>query len=287
MPLSALLFQALFTLVLAAVVVGWLTRPATDPAEVTAWADAHGVALTERSRPMITYYVRLAITLRVIGGVAGWNLGSLFDDAFGLDTSAGAGFWIWVVLGWLLGASWAEYRLTRPSTPGPAASLTPRRVSDYLSPRLEAAPAVAAGLTVVMVAVGAVAPDPKVPQAPPPSSLGLALAAVGAVAIAALVTLAVRAVVARRQPATHPEVVAADDAIRASAVHHLAGGGAAAILLIASQVAWSVLYPYKLPFGVRGWVPAVFFIAALLAWRWFAYRGWRVRRAPGTPTVDA
>ena len=136
MDLAPLLIQLVFTLVFAAVLVGWFTRSASDPREVVAWARGYDLQLTERNQAMITYYVRLAITLRVIGGVGGLVLGTLFDDATGLDTSSGAGFWIWIVLGWLLGASWAEYRLTRPLPTEHAASLTPRAVHDYLSARL-------------------------------------------------------------------------------------------------------------------------------------------------------
>ena len=171
-------------------------------------------------------------------------LGALFDDATGLDTSSGAGFWIWIVLGWLVGASWAEYRLTRPFSVAQSASLMPREVLDYLPARLYAAPAVAAGVAVVLAAIGLLAPDPATPPAHPlPPTAGLVLGATGAIVIALLIRLAVRAVVARRQPTSPADVVAADDAIRASAVHNLAGGGTAAILLIASQLAFSVFAP--------------------------------------------
>ena len=118
MDATALLIQAVMTLLFAAILVGWFARPASDPKEVAAWARGHDLELTERNHAMVTYYVRLAITLRVIGGVGGLVLGALFDDAFGLNTSAGTGFWIWILLGWLLGASWAEYRLTRPPSTG-------------------------------------------------------------------------------------------------------------------------------------------------------------------------
>jgi len=284
--LTPLLVQTVVLLVAAAVLVGWLARAASDPKEVAAWAKGQGLEITERNRAMVTYYVRLSIILRVIGGVGGLFLGTLFDDATGLDTSAGAGFWIWIVLGWLLGASWAEYRLTRPPSSSLTASLTPRELGDYLSSRLQAAPTLAAGAVVALALGGLVAPTPDAPLAAPPPDAGLLAAVVGAVLIAGLVTAAVRAVVARRQPTGPTDMVAADDAIRASAVHNLAGGGTAAILLIAAQLAWSVLSPYQLPGGLRAWVPGVLLLGAVVSWRWFAYRGWRVRRGPGV-TVGA
>jgi hypothetical protein len=279
---------ALMTLwVSAAIAVGWFARAGRDPKEIDSWANAYGVELTPANRPMVTYYVRLAVVLRVIGGVAGVGLGKLFDEAMGLATSTGLGFWIWVILGWLLGATWAEYRLTRPGTTANVASLTPRAVDDYLSPWFHYAPAVTAALTVSLAVVGLVVPEPTEPRAAAASTPGLLAAMVGVVVIAASVTLAVRAVVARRQPASDVSIVAADDAIRSSAVHHLAGGGTAAVLLVATQVAFAVLEPRALPFGVRGWVPGVLFVAAVFSWRFFAYRGWRVRRPASTVSTTA
>lgn len=285
MNVAPLLFQIAFTLVLAAVLVGWFTRSASDPREVVAWARGYDVQLTERNRAMITYYVRLAITLRVIGGVGGLVLGALFDDATGLDTSSGAGFWIWILLGWLLGSSWAEYRLTRPLPTEQAASLMPREVQDYLPRHLYAAPAAAASVAVIITAIGLIAPGPADGPNPLPPTAGLVLGAVGAVLIAVLITLAVRSVVARRQPSGPPDVIAADDAIRASAVHNLAGGGTAAILLIASQLSFSVFSPHETGIGGTSfWLTLLLAAAAFVAWRWSAYRHWRVRR--GATTVS-
>ena len=88
-----------------------------------------------------------------------------------------------------------------------------------------------------------------------------------------------RAVVARRQPTGPPDIVAADDAIRASAVHNLAGGGTAAILLISSQLAFSVFAPRSGVGGLSFWLAALLALGAFVAWRWSAYHCWRVRRA--------
>ena len=137
------------------------------------WAAATTSSSPPRNQAMVTYYVRLAITLRVIGGVGGLVLGALFDDATGLDTSAGAGFWIWIVLGWLLGASWAEYRLTRPCRrrAGRVAHAA-GRCGDYLSARLYAAPVVAAAVVLLLAAFGLLAPTPDDPAPPTPPTAG-------------------------------------------------------------------------------------------------------------------
>jgi len=288
---TALVIQLVFTLIFAAVLVGWFTWPvsrANAAVETVQWARGHDLELTARNQAMVSYYVRLSITLRVIGGVGGLVLGARFDDATGLDTSAGAGFWIWIVLGWLLGASWAEYRLTRPLPTEQAASLTPREVRDYVSARLYAAPVAAACIVLVLVAFGLLAPTPADPAHPLPPTVGLVIAAVGSVVIAVVIRLAVRSVVARRQPTGPPDIVAADDAIRASAVHNLAGGGTAAILLIASQVSFSVLAPRTA--GVGGlsvWLSVLLALGAFVAWRWSAYRHWRVRRRASTVAVPS
>jgi hypothetical protein len=282
--LSNLVIQVVFTLLFAVILVGWFSRPATDPAEVGSFASSHGLELTDRNGPMVTYYVRLAIVLRAVGGVSGLVLGSLFDDATGLDTSEGVGFWIWVLMGWLLGASWAEYRLTRPRSTGASASLTPRDERDYVSGGLLAAPLVAAAICATLAAARALAPEPTGASAlngEGPVAAFVA-GAVGAVVIAALVRLAIRTVVARRQPTGPADIVAADDAIRASAAHHLAGGGTAAILLLAAQMAWRLTRPYDEVGGVGFGVTLVLLLGAIAAWRWYAYRSWRVRRDHAT-----
>lgn len=138
-------------------------------------------------------------------------------------------------------------------------------------------------IAVLLATIGLLAPAPADPAAHPlPPPAGLILGAVGAAAIAVLIVLAVRSVVARRQPTGPADIVAADDAIRASAVHNLAGGGTAAILLIASQLSFSVLSPYDSGIGLVGglsfWPTVLLAVAAFVAWRWSAYRYWRVRR---------
>lgn len=279
-PINAgtILIQVVVLGITAMFLVGIFARKADDPREVTTWAGAHGLRLTDHNRAMVTWFVRLNLVLRVIGGVSGMQLGSLFDAAFGLHTSGGAGFWVWIIMGWLAGGTWAERRLIRPGATGGTASLLPRRVGDYLPIGLEVAPLASAALVVVIAAIGTQLTWPTNPQFAPPSDATLVALAGCAVAIAVLVVALLRSVVARRQPVMHPDVVAADDAIRASTAHHLGGGGSAAVLLIAAHVTNAVLGPLHLSFGLRGWVPALLALAALFSWRFFAYRGWRVRR---------
>ena len=107
-PINAttILIQVAFLGITAMFLVGIFTRKADDPREVTSWSRAHGLVLTEHNRAMITWFVRLNLVLRVVGGVSGMLLGSLFDAAFGLHTSGGAAG---------CGSSWVG----SPAGPGP------------------------------------------------------------------------------------------------------------------------------------------------------------------------
>ncbi len=105
------------------------------------------------------------------------------------------------------------------------------------------------------------------------------LLAVGAVVLAVAATAMVSRVVARGQAAADPDVLAADDAIRATTIHLISGGATAAILLLGVQAAQFVLQPRQLPFGVRGWAPLALVLGAWFSSRYLANRPWRVRRA--------
>lgn len=261
------------TTLTALCLVGIFARKADDPRELASWARAHGVALDDRTRPVLAYFVRLTILLRVIGGVGGLFLGSLFDDALATDTSAGFGFWVWVLAGWMAGAAWAERHLPRPRSGTPVASLTPRRLADYLPLGLRMAPAAGAVATVAVIGAGlAVRPEAR------SVALPLVLLALGAGAAAALVAGAQRSVVDRRQAVAHPDLVAADDAIRASTVHHLGGGGAALTLLLAAQALSSVVTAGDDATASPGAVPLLLMLVALGIWRFWSHRAWRVRR---------
>ena len=282
-----LIFSFVVTGIFAAVVVAWLTRRADDPREVTSWAAAYGVRLTPVNRAFVTYYVRMSITLRVIGGVTGIVLGHLFDAAFGVATSTDLGFWAWVISGWVAGACWAERQLPRPAGGEAAASLTPRRLGDYVPRMLRVGPVAAGGIAVAVAAAGMTAPASHDAQGySVPTDRGLIAVALVTIALTGSVVLLLRGIVARRQPVAHPDIVTADDAVRASTLHHVSAGGTAALLAVGGRTASWVLLPRHLPFGVRGWVPVAFALGTLVAWRFVAYRAWRVRRpglGPDTP----
>ena len=284
---SDLVLAIVATVVLALVLVGWLTRRAVDPTEDRSWAAAYGVTLTDRNRSFVRYYVRLSITLRVIGGVGGLVLGYLFDRATGMDTTTGLGFWAWILGFWVVGAAWAERQMDPPGPRPAAASLTPRRLADYLPVGLRSGPLVAMLAVVAVAMAGVVAPTPTQPDGfAIPSDAWLATGAAIALAAFVGVTLLLRSIVGRRQPVAHHDLVAADDAVRASTLHHVAAGGTAALLAIGGVIAQAVVAPRHLPFGLRGWVPMLFGLGTLLSSRYYAYRTWRVRRPIAGPDAS-
>ncbi len=279
-PTSKLILQLVFGALGVVITLGWLTRRATDPREAFTWARAYRVEVTPLNRAMIVRFVRVSITLRGLGAVSGLVLGSLFDRGLGLRTSTGVGFWVWVLLGWIAGGAWAEARYVPPNRAADmTASLTPRRVADYLPAAVHWAPPAGAALTSGVAVLGLVAGPPAQPEVfgvATPSDLWLLI--VGSMIITALALWGEQRVVDRRQPAAHPDVTAADDAIRASTVHLLGAGSTAAILLLGAHAAGGVLGPRQLPFGMRGWVPVLFILGALFSSRYMVYRAWRVRR---------
>jgi hypothetical protein len=274
--------SATFTILFALIVAAWFMRGVDDPHRRVRWAGAHGLVVTPGNRSLVAWWVPLSGTLRVVGGVSGMVLGTLFDDAFALDTSAGVGFWVWVILGWVAGGTWAWEVVTRATAaPAGSASLVPRRVADYVPAAARWAPAASAAVTVLIAGSGRWLGPVTDPQGfPVGSPVELALLATGAVVLAAAAWVLVRRVVARRQSTTDPDLLAADDAIRSTTTHLISGGSTAAILLLGFQATELVLQPRHLPYGIRFWVPLLLISGAWMSGRYLANRPWQVRR-PG------
>jgi len=275
------LIGGFFSVMFALFVLGFATRNLDDPREVTGWARAHGVELTAGNVGLIRYFVRLVVVLRVTGGLGGWLIGALLDDAVGWRTTEGGGAWVWALCGWMAGAWWADRSVAPTAGPGAGASLAPRRLGDYLPRSLQLAPALGAAVAVAL-AVAAIIDQARGADT---DQWVLAASAATAVAIAGLAALAQRSVVARPQPALAADVVAADDAVRATAIHHVGGGATAATLLLAAALATQPELAGA--DGVRFGMFCAAFFGAIFAWRYLAFRGWRVRRTPGVPVGAA
>ncbi|MBX3313283.1 MAG: hypothetical protein KF906_03095 [Actinobacteria bacterium] len=270
--------------VLGAALVGWFVGTGGDADAPDVWCRSHGVPATPATLPLVRWYLRLSATSRGIGGVAGVLVGAGVDQAFGVDTSAGYGFWAWVIAGWMLGAAWAERRIDRPGEPG-TATLVPRRLTDYLSNGLLLAPAGVTLLVAVAALLGTGAPfpvDPLFDRLGDGALLGSTLASAGVALLAFSIQVDV---VARRQPASSAEVLAVDDAIRSSTVHQVGGAATAVCFCILGAVLVGVVIPIRsLPLGIRGWVPMLPVAGILATWRFWAYWPWHVRRTVAVVT---
>jgi hypothetical protein len=255
---------------------------------VDEWAQARGLALAPEHRPVVASYLRGARIRRTWGVVAGLLLPSVVELAFtgrlqvlGFGTDGESAPYagpIWAFLGYLLGAVYAEVSLARPLDPvRRSASLVPRRLEDYLPPRLLRAQR-ALGVAVVLgiVAAGLV-PYPS--SFATPDWFGLAGGGAFFAAFAVGLEALERWLVRRRQPFTSPSLVAIDDAIRAQAVHALAGSGLALLLVACSGVCAVLAASDVALLRWTMWLPAlVLLLLALRACLEIGQQAWPVRR---------
>jgi len=256
-------------------------------ADVEAWAEAHGLVLTADNRDLVRRHLRSARMLRTLGALAGvlvptlvglsWH-GRLTLLGFGADGEANPGALGWIFVGYLAGALLAELRLARPAGGARrAAALVPRRLSDYLTPsvlwaqRGLAAVAALGLLPLALVPYGEAHPQPDVTS--------LLVGAVLVVLLAVALEVLERRVVGRAQPYTSESVLAADDAIRAQAVHSVSGAALALLLLLISGIALGLTQSDVDVLRLTMWFPAaIAFGLALRACGDVGHRAWRVRR---------
>lgn len=270
---------SMFLICLTVVLLALLrANRAVDDNFVDVWAQAHALTLTPENRPMVSWYLRTARLLRTWGGLGGLFLPPLALAALGFD--AGGVFPMWIFLGYLAGALYAELSLVRPIQGDRTASLVPRDLADYLPRRLLIAQRGLGLLIGAGAIVAAVAPYGDRTT----KGLGLhggGLLAVGLIGVAFSVWLerVQRWVVQRPQPFTEPALVAADDAIRAQSVHSLAGSGLAALLVLNTLVAWALAVSDVQVLRWTMWIPSGFgFPIALGVCLYYGHRAWRVPR---------
>lgn len=84
----------------------------------------------------------------------------------------------------------------------------------------------------------------------------------------------------RSQPYTTPEMVSADDALRAASLHCVCGGGFAIVAVIgsASILSAAVLSNVQLVRWVAPWLGVALTLAAVFAWFGLRVAPWLVRR---------
>jgi hypothetical protein len=280
------LFAAIVILTLAGSVLTHAHRP-VDDAALEDWARVRRLRLTADNRSLVRRHLRSARVLRAWGGVAGL-LPSLVELAwlgrptvwgFGVDGNYAPGSLGWIFVGYLAGALLAELRLARPvGGPRRAAALVPRELPDYLPRKILWAQRVLGVAAVLGLVVVALVPYGE--RAPQPDRV----ATLAAATLAALLTVALerleRRLIGRSQPFTSGSLLAADDAIRAQAVHSVAGAGLALLLLLVSGVALVLTQSDVDALRLTMWLPAALaFGLALRACGDVGHRPWSVRRA--------
>ena len=219
--------------VTAAVVVA--ARPPGE-ARLQRWATRFGLALTRGNRPVLSAYLRRTQLLRALGAGLGWLGNPAWIAVRGHELPHGGNSVALAIGGYLLGAVVAEATLPRRRSAAGArvASLVPRTLGDYLPPvsvsALRLLPFAAVALTVLYAVL---ARHPRIPL-----DYGVAFMVVLAgalVVFAAAVEAVLRWIVTRPQPLTAPDLLAADDAVRAGSIHALAG---AALAMLLSGAGW-------------------------------------------------
>lgn len=277
---------------IAAIVLAlWAARRYPERS-LDSWAVAHGLQITDANRTLVTWYLRTGRQLRTIGVLAGLVLPPLCSIAFtGVDYYGGASFgYLGLICGHLAGSLYAELALTRPTGPRAQASLVPRQLSDYLPGRMRIAPRAVAGAALVAGVAATLLPNESqlVFIGPPRPNVEIALLATAVVAVVALVEALERLVVRRPQSVANPDLLAADDAIRASSVHSLCGAGMAIALILASGIFADIANAGVGVLGATGaMLTMLSWFGAYVAFLYYGNRAWRVARSRRTGALAA
>lgn len=250
------------------------------------WAARYGLTLTETNRLLVARYLRRARGFRIIGAGLGWFLSPVLLALVQQGIPLFGGSILVAIFGYILGAVVAETTFVRPfPTPSDVrlASLAPRVLVDYVPLlsiwSLRVFAAITIGLALLFAAM------PKHPQTPGDPSLALVI---GSAVLLGVFTVAVerilRLIVARPQPAIDADLVAADDAIRASTIHALSGAGIGMLLVgIGAELFWLQFTTADESLRqLLGWPATLAILLALASCVGLGYpRTWRVRRSSG------
>jgi uncharacterized membrane protein (UPF0136 family) len=251
---------------------------------LTRWAARYGLHLSDVNRSVISRYLQRTRRLRMAGAGVGWIATGIFVTGVGQFVPLFGIPLMMAIAGYLLGAVIAEATFLRrlgAQTGVRSAALMPRALLDYV-PRLSvwalrALPAVLIVLAVLYALMSKHAATPS-----DPSATAVLAAAALLVVVALAVERLLQAIVARPQPAINAELMAADDAIRASSIHALSGAGVGLVLVGIGAVLFALQYA-SFDDLVREWLgyPATLAIVlSLVSWIRLGHpRTWRVRRS--------
>jgi hypothetical protein len=256
--------------------------PAPRPGQVLAWADVYGLELTAANRSVVERYLRRTKRLRTIGALGGLLFSIVFTAATqGRESnSIGGNGLLMAAAGYVLGALVAEALLSHPErTLARAASLEPRALAQYLPGY-----AIWAQRVIPVLAMGLLPVYAALEQQPSSLASGLAqfaAVAAGLVAVGLALEGIERMIVRRAQPVVAPDLLLADEAIRASSIHAMAGAGNALLLLglaylVSTLVTATSHSPLNWTFGILSFVALGL---ALSSWIDLGHpKSWRIRR---------
>jgi hypothetical protein len=265
--------------VVAAALVQWTTLGI----RLSGWSRRYGLSVTAENRPRVEHYLRRTRLLQICGAAIGWVAAPLYIALVGRPFPLGDSWVALAIGGYLIGAVLAEIivgRAPRGVSRVRSAALVPRMLRDYLPAgslwAIRVLPAVTLALSVVAALGG------RAMQSPDASTV-VAVGALAALSIAFSVTIEwlLRAIVARRQPATSRAMIEADDALRASSLHALSAGAVALLML---GVAWALVIIGTIAApesggGLLTTLAAVIDVLAMIAWLVLGHpRSWRVLR---------
>lgn len=209
-----------FPLVVGTVFLLGFRRPSDRVLAV--FSDVYAVPVTAINRQLLEHYIRWSRTGRLTGLLAGLAVSVVMPDGSRM---------LWVIAGYGLGAVVAE--LTRPHVPGSAATLRPRRMTDYVGRELIALLVVSATVVAVGLICGGLGGGRGDVRS---DSLGVAAAAAGYLVLA---IVAAGRIVRAPQPVTDRHLDAAEHAVRSSALIALVGLSLLAVGQLGT-VAWQM-----------------------------------------------
>ena len=255
-----------------------------SPRALTRWAARYGLHLSNVNRSIVSRYLQRTRSLQMAAAGVGWIATGVFVTGTGQFVPLFGVPLMIAIAGYLLGAVIAEASFLRqlaPPTGMRSAALTPRALLDYV-PRLTVWALRALPAVVVVLAV-LYALTPKHAETPSDVSPTLVLAASALLVVVAFaVDRLLQAIVARPQPAINAELMAADEAIRASSIHALSGAGVGLVLVGIGAVLFALQYASTND-ALGAWLgyPATLAILlSLLSWVRLGHpRTWRVRRS--------
>jgi hypothetical protein len=248
------------------------------------WGARYGLHLSDVNRSVISRYLQRTRSLRMAGAGVGWIATGVFVTGVGQFVPLFGIPLMMAIAGYLFGAVIAEVTFLRElgaQTGVRSAALMPRALLDYV-PRLSVWALRALPVVLIVLAVlYALMPKHAVTPSDPSATAVLAASAL-LVVVALAVERLLQAIVARPQPAINAELMAADDAIRASSIHALSGAGVGLVLVGIGAVLYALQYA-STDDALREWLgyPATLAILlSLVSWIRLGHpRTWRVRRS--------